>query len=99
MPNLSNPLAPQTPSKLRRIARCVTNPINTRKGKRAFIRTLTTNIRNQILAAIPKMPAEWTGHELREYLATLTDCERTNEMKTNRKRRKDYQNVIWTQNL
>lgn len=73
-------------------------PINTRKGKRAFIRVLTTNIRNQILAAVPKMPSEWTGHELRAYLADVTERERTFLMQKG-KRKRDYLNTVITENL
>jgi hypothetical protein len=41
----------------------------TLKEKRAFVRSLTNSVRNAILARTDAMPAEWDGHELRQFLA------------------------------
>lgn len=44
-------------------------PIETRNGKRRFIRELCNRIRDEVSAKVPSMPTEWDGHELRIYLA------------------------------
>lgn len=40
-----------------------------RAEKRKFIRDLTANVRDEVLRAVPKMPDNWDGIELRYLLA------------------------------
>lgn len=44
-------------------------PINTRVGKRKFLRDLLGNIAKDLIAQVDRMPSEWDGHELRELIA------------------------------
>lgn len=37
--------------------------------KEEFVTSLVDSIKRDIIAAIPKMPDEWDGDELREYIA------------------------------
>lgn len=37
----------------------------TRKEQRRFIRELVRNVERDLLKQVPKLPAEWDGHELR----------------------------------
>lgn len=55
--------------------------MHTRAGKRAFIRALCRSVAENVAAAVPAMPAEWDGHELRELLAEVFDRERSGQMK------------------
>lgn len=41
----------------------------TQSQKRKIVRQLVNAVRDDILAVIPKMPEEWDGIELREYIA------------------------------
>ena len=43
--------------------------IQTRAGKRKFIRCFMNSVRNELLAKVPAMPEEWDGHELRWLVA------------------------------
>lgn len=71
------------------------NPINTPEGKTEFIRDLTSNVVKSILAKVPEMPAEWDGHELREYLADEFARNRSALMREPRSRRlRDYRNTV-----
>lgn len=41
----------------------------TNEEKRQFIRDLTESVTDSVLAKVDRMPDDWTGIELREYLA------------------------------
>ena len=41
----------------------------TKQEKEKFIKTLMSNIQQQIITAITYMPENWDGHELRQYIA------------------------------
>jgi len=69
------------------------NTINTRAGKRAFIRSLCGSIEVAVLAAVPQMPADWDGHELRELIAEVFNSERTRLMKESRGRMRNYRSA------
>ncbi|MCR4302119.1 MAG: hypothetical protein NUV51_10950 [Sulfuricaulis sp.] len=66
------------------------NPINTRQGKRQFIRSLTCSVSKSVCAAVDQMPADWDGYELRELLAELFANERMESMRKNRRRMSAY---------
>lgn len=39
------------------------------KEKRRFVKELVRSVAAEVVANISRMPDEWNGHELREYLA------------------------------
>jgi hypothetical protein len=39
------------------------------KEKEKFVRDLVGNVLETVIKAIPAMPEDWNGHELRQYLA------------------------------
>jgi hypothetical protein len=61
--------------------------------KRRIIREFTASLRKTALAAVPHMPKEWDGHELREYIADKANWSRGNLAG---KRKRDYANAIAT---
>ena len=69
------------------------NPINTRAGKRQFIRSLTGAISKAACAAVPQMPAEWDGHELRAVLSELFAEEISPRWGMDRRRVRAYRNA------
>lgn len=52
-----------------------------------FVTNLCGSIRDQVIRAVPHMPAEWDGHELRELLALLFERERMDSMRKGRRAR------------
>jgi hypothetical protein len=60
--------------------------------KRLFIRDLCNGLRDSVLKAVPHMPAEWDGHELREYIAWKAAANRSPAMKG--KREREFRNTI-----
>lgn len=76
----------------------MSNEINTRKGKRVFIRQLMDNLKKEILQKVPDMPAEWDGHELREYIyICASECRGV--LKEQKQRRKAFVNTVYVKNL
>lgn len=63
-----------------------------------LVTAICNHIRNDLIHRIEtgKVPETWDGHELREWLADTFQFERTNVMRTNRKRRKDFKNDCLT---
>jgi hypothetical protein len=43
------------------------------QAKQDFIREIIAHVQNDILAAVPNMPEEWDGHELRRFIADKFD--------------------------
>lgn len=77
--------------------------INTRKGKREMIRSLCRGIEKHVLLKVPRMPAEWTGHEIRELLADMFHGERTRmgafDRAARRSFREKYESDLLNHNL
>lgn len=74
--------------------------INTRAGKRRFIRTLCNSVRDELIAKVERMPADWDGHELRELIADTFNFSRTRLMRDARTPRvKKYHADAYNQNL
>ena len=76
------------------------NPI----GKIRFVTDLCNAIRDDAIAKVRDMPAEWNGIELREYLADKFDHERVSHPKSRHfakrsKRYKDYRSSVYSYNL
>ncbi|NCX56251.1 MAG: hypothetical protein EBW87_03530 [Burkholderiaceae bacterium] len=64
--------------------------------KTKFIRDLTTSVVMDIIASVRKMPEEWDGHELRQFIA---DKFAWNTTAMTRSRMKDYKNEVVVRNL
>lgn len=74
----------------------------TKEQKMEFVVNLTTSIQKEVLQKIAseRIPKEWDGHQLREYLADKFAWERTELMKRARSRlKKAYENECLVRNL
>ena len=69
--------------------------------KKKFVRQLILNVEIDILKKVDKMPEEWDGHELRQYIADQFARCVIGDYMTNKKSRrfKDYRNVMETTDL
>jgi len=70
----------------------------TLKEKKRFIRQLVNNVKKDMLSKANKMPSEWNGIELREY---IKDCfsEVVISGTISRSRKRDYKNFVIVNNL
>lgn len=75
--------------------------INTRAGKRKFIRSLMRGIEKDLLSKVDRMPEDWDGIELRWLISdTAKDAQLVRPFDAMpRKRHKDYQNTVIINNL
>ena len=75
----------------------------TKKDKRRFIRELIGSVKKTVLANVDKMPEEWDGIELREYVADKFTESRSTISGLGRsymkRRAKDYRNEVLVRNL
>ena len=62
----------------------------TAQEKAKFVCNLCNSLRNDILSAVPDMPEDWDGHELRELIADEFNRERTDCVRKDRKRKRAY---------
>ena len=70
----------------------------TKAGKQKFIAELIGNVKKELIANVPKMPEEWDGIELRQYIADkFARCVISGTMSPRRKH--DYDNTIMTTTL
>ena len=73
--------------------------------KKKFIRELIGNLRERILENVPRMPEEWDGIELRQYVAdrfmnsTILTPAELRVRPHLRKRARDYRNEVLVRNL
>lgn len=68
--------------------------------KKKFIQDLCDYVRDTTVEKVGNMPEEWTGHELRRYLADKFEEQTTTTMRDSHSARmKDYRNTIATTNL
>lgn len=72
----------------------------TKADKKKFIKSLTNSVRDAVLARVDRIPENWDGLELREYLAeefarecVLSRPSRSGDFKS---RLRDYRNDIAT---
>jgi len=66
--------------------------------KREFIEELIQRVQRDLLERAPKLPEEWDGHELRQWVAERFDAQRGHgAMKGQRQR--NYTNEILTRAL
>ena len=71
-------------------------------AKMEFVVDFMSSIQKEVLQNIAsgRIPAEWDGHQLREYLADKFAWERTELMKRPRSRmRREYKNAVLVRNL
>jgi len=70
----------------------------TANEKKKLIRTLVASVKTDALAAVAKMPEDWDGIELREYLADkFAECRFRGTM--DKRRTKRYRNEVLVRNL
>lgn len=69
----------------------------TKDGKARFVRQLVASVERDVLEAIDKMPDDWDGFELRQYLADkFADAAYT---RMDRKRAASFKNEVIVRNL
>ena len=76
----------------------------TKKDKRRFIRELIGSVKKTVLANVDKMPEEWDGIELRQYISDVfarnsSLCFKSGLTKEDRRRERDYANEVLVRNL
>lgn len=70
----------------------------TQEDKRKFIRELINRVKAEVIAKTERMPEEWDGMELRQFIADkFSECVMWRDW--NKQRLKDYRNYILTTNL
>ena len=70
----------------------------TANEKKKLIRTLVASVKTDALAAVAKMPEDWDGIELREYLADkFAECRFRGTM--DKRRMSRYRNEVLVRNL
>jgi hypothetical protein len=70
--------------------------------KRIFVANLCDDIRNSILRRVERMPDEWDGIELRQFIADEFQAEATisrRNFKGNQRRLRLYHQAIYNNNL
>lgn len=67
--------------------------------KRRFIRQLVKAVERTVIDALPRVPKEWDGHELREIIADAFDNQRTLRRTDQRRRLSEYKNERLCRNL
>lgn len=72
----------------------------TKAEQKQFTRELITNVTGNVLRALPRVPDNWDGHELRELIAQhFVRCSWTLHEKQNRARLRAFKNECLTRNL
>lgn len=71
----------------------------TKAQKKTFIRDLTASVRDAALEAVKAMPEEWDGIELRWYLAYMFQCSTLGTDRSQKRRKRDYDNEVMVRNL
>lgn len=70
----------------------------TRTEQRQFVDNLMTSINRSLLEKIDKLPEDWDGREIRQWISdTVREQAGTLDRKT--KRFRDYQNAVAVNNL
>lgn len=68
------------------------------EGKRKFIEDLTRTVTQDILANLQRLPAEWDGIELRQYI-TDQFARQVHWTRGHNKRKREYRNRVVVDNL
>lgn len=69
----------------------------TRKEQEQFVKDLTKTVRDSLLGDLPRVPEDWDGNELRQWIADRFKNQVTSPLKGKRKR--DYKNAVIVKNL
>lgn len=69
-----------------------------KQEREQFVEDLIANVKDGLLRAVDRLPAEWDGHELRQLVADRF-AEVSWALKNNKKRLKDYRNFMNTHSL
>jgi hypothetical protein len=67
--------------------------------KDALVQSIVDDLKLSILSRIPKMPEDWDGHELRQFIADYYQANYIWGTQMTGKRRKDYKNTCLVDNL
>lgn len=70
----------------------------TRTEQIRFVRDLTGQVKNSLLADIGRVPEEWDGHELRQWIADRFQ-ESSYTLKTDKRRYREYRNAVTMRGL
>jgi hypothetical protein len=72
-----------------------------KREQKSLCKTLCTSMSNEFAKHVRdgRVPANWDGHEIREWLADKFEFERTRLMKSDRKRKSNYRNDVYENNL
>jgi len=71
----------------------------TAADKKRFVRELFSSVQRTVLENVAKMPEEWDGHELRQYIADKFDGCISDFMHRGGARKRAYENEIVVRNL
>lgn len=67
--------------------------------KDAFVQSIIKDLQHEILKRISKMPEEWDGHEIRQFIADYYNENFIIGTALQGKRKKDYKNFCLVNNL
>jgi hypothetical protein len=71
----------------------------TRQEKEQFIKDLMGDVQKSMLEKLDRVPEEWDGFELREWIANAFDWERMNRYPNINKRIKAFLHEVTVRNL
>ena len=69
-----------------------------RKQQRQFVKELIRNVQADLLSIVDRVPEEWDGHELRQWIADRFDAA-SFTLDGMKARKRAYKNAIITLNL
>jgi len=65
----------------------------TKRDQRRFVRELVMNVRRDLLKQVALFPAEWDGHEIRQFIADTFQAS-SYTLKRMPRRLRDYRNAV-----
>jgi hypothetical protein len=71
----------------------------TKEEKEQLLKDFIGNVQKSLLEKMDRVPEEWDGHELREWIGETFYSERTQAMARDRARLKSYKNDVLVNNL
>lgn len=67
--------------------------------KDRLVQTILDRLKHDLLYRVPKMPAEWDGFEISQFIADYYETNYLDRSKLTGKRKKDYKNACIVDNL
>ncbi len=67
--------------------------------KDAFVQSIVDDLKLSVLSRIPKMPEDWDGHELRQFIGDYYNEHYIWGTSLTGKRKRDYKNTCLVDNL